>query len=405
MPQLYFSEIPVIFPGKEAIKSYPVLYKTTPAGSEIQWHVRIIEDDQGNLKLVTERGQVGGKMVTDVTNIIPKAKRTPLQQAIQEADQRYKLKIRKNYRPETPEGESSEKLYIKPYLLKQYAKFASRIKFPSSIEPKLDGIRGIMGFFDGEIKFFSRRNVYFPNPIKHIIGDFMNSGLPKKDTIFYDGELYIHDPKIHETEIGGALRRKPPYNSADIAFTRRINYWIFDYVDLENLDLTYKERRKNLEGYFRRRPKAKYIHLVPEITVNNHEEIEKEFERFLDEGYEGAVVRNLDFKYNIGGARLSDVQKITETFEEEYKIIGAEKDKYGQVSWILEYTDPKGKIGTFNSTQIGTQGNPVTQEYRQQLYLDRDKYIGKLATVRYKTKTKYGVPKHPGVIKIRAAMS
>jgi len=405
MPQLYFSEIPVIFPGKEAIKSYPVLYKTTPAGSEIQWHVRIIEDDQGNLKLITERGQVGGKMVTDVTNIIPKAKRTPLQQAIQEADQRYKLKIRKNYRPETSEGESSEKLYIKPYLLKQYAKFASRIKFPASIEPKLDGIRGIMGFFDGELKFVSRKAVNYPNPLEHITEDFMNSGLPKSDTIFYDGELYIHDPKIHETEIGGALRREPPYNSADIAFTRRINFWVFDYVDLENLDLTYKERRKNLEGYFRRKPKAKYIHLVPETTVYDAEDISVETKKFMDAGYEGAVVRNLDFKYDIKGPRISDAQKITGTFDEEYKIVGAEKDKYGQVVWILEYIDPKGKRGTFKSAHVGTLGNPVTREYRQQLYLDRDKYIGTLATVRYRIKTKTGKPKFPGVVKIRAAMS
>lgn len=399
---LKFTNIPVIFIEREFIKTYPVLYKTTPKGAKIQWHIRIFEDDQGNLKLITERGHVSGKIITDITPIIAKSTRTPIEQAIQEADQRYKEKIRKNYRPRPKEGERAEELFIKPYLLKQYATFAERIRFPASIEPKLDGIRGILGFFDSELNFISRKCVTFPNPLDHLKIDFLESELPKEDTIFYDGELYIHDPDVHEVDIGGDLRREPPYTKEQLAFTQRIEFWVFDYVDLDQPELTYAERRRNLGEWFE--IPTQHIYLVPEVIVYNHNQIDEETKRFMDNGYEGAVVRNLDFKYNIKGPRICDALKVIGSFDEEYKIVGATKDKYDQVVWILEYTNPQGKKATFKATHAGTPDNPVTREYRQLLYRDRRKYIGQLATVRYRVKTKTGKPKFPRVIKLRERM-
>jgi len=96
--------------------------------------------------------------------------------------------------------------------------------------------------------------------------------------------------------------------------------------------------------------------------------------------------------------------KVIGSFDEEYKIVGATKDKYDQVVWILEYTNPQGKKATFKATHTGTPDNPVTREYRQLLYRDRRKYIGQLATVRYRVKTKTGKPKFPRVIKLRERM-
>jgi len=402
---LKFQDIPVIFIQKEPIKSYSILYKITPKGAKIQWHIRIFEDDQGNIKLITERGRVGGKMVTDITPIIAKSTRTPMEQAIQEADQKYKQKIRKNYRPQAVKGEKVEELFIKPYLLKQYAKFSNRIIFPASIEPKLDGIRGILGYFNDELNFISRKCVTYANPLNHLKRDFLESGLPKSDTIFYDGELYIHDPDVHEVDIGGDLRRDPPYTKEQLKFTRRIEFWIFDYIDLDKQDLTYKQRRDNLEKWFVISPKPQHIHIVPELVVYNHKQIEQETKKFRDNGYEGAVVRNLDFKYDIKGPRICDALKVTESFDEEYKIVDAIKDKYNQVVWVLEYINPQGKKSTFKAMHAGTLDTPVTREYRQQLYKDRKKYIGKLATVRYRVKTKTGKPKFPRVIKLRERMS
>lgn len=392
------------------VKKYHILYKTTSKGANIQWHIRIFEDDQGQFKLIIERGHVGGKIQTDIIPIVAKAKRTPEEQAVLEADQRYKKKIRENYRPKTEEKEIQD-LFIKPYLLKQYHSFAEKLKFPAAIQPKLDGIRSIFGAFkckkkEGklELRFISRQCVQFPNPLTHLKRDFMQSKLPKKRKLYFDGELYIHDPDVYEVDIGGNLRREPPYNEEQQDFTNRINYWIFDYVDLTQPDLTYKQRRQNLEKWFSLSPQAKNIHLVPQKIVKSHDEIDKMTRQYISDGYEGAVVRNLEFAYDIKGPRICDALKVKTQFDEEFKIVGAEKTKYNEVIWVLEYYH-KDKKGTFKAVHAGTLDKPVTREYRQKLYKDHKKYLGWLATVRYQDKTVTGKPKFGRVIKIKQRMS
>lgn len=391
------------------VKKYPILYKTTSKGAKIQWHIRIFEDDQGQFKLIIERGHVDGKIQTDIILIEPKAKRSGEEQAVLEADQRYKKKIRENYRPVSTDTEI-QNLFIKPYLLKQYHSFAEKLKFPVAIQPKLDGIRSIFGAFKCkkkpdklELRFISRQCVQFPNPLTHLKKDFMQSKLPKKRKLYFDGELYIHDPDVYEVDIGGNLRREPPYTEEQQDFTKRINYWVFDYVDLTQPNLTYKQRRQNLEKWFSS-AQAKYIHLVPQKIVNSHEEIDKMTRQFISEGYEGAVVRNLTFTYDIKGPRICDALKVKTQFDEEFKIVGAEKTKYNEIIWVLEYYH-NGKKGTFKAVHAGTLDKPVTREYRQQLYKDRNKYMGWLATVRYQDKTTTGKPKFGRVIKIKQRMS
>lgn len=391
-----------------AFKKYQKLFKTTPSNAKIFWHIKIFEDDQGQFKLIIERGHVDGKIQTDIIPIIPKANRTAEEQAVLEADQRYKKKIRENYRPESKEGEEELNLYIKPYLLKQYYKFADKIKFPAAIQPKFDGIRAIFGAFKSkknndklELRFISRTCLEFPNPLNHLKKDFMNSKLPKKRKLYFDGELYIHDPDVYEVDIGGNLRREPPYSDEEINFTNRIQYWIFDYVDLTQPDLTYNQRRNYLEKWFSLKPKPKYIYLTPQKIVNNHTEIDEITKQYIKDGYEGSVIRNLNFKYDIKGPRICDALKFKTSFDEEFKIVGAEKDKYGQVIWILEYYDPTGNKGTFKATHAGTLDKPVTREHRQQLYKNYKNYIGWLATVRYQDKTNTGKPKFGRVIKLK----
>jgi len=307
-------------------KKYPKLFKTTTTGAKIFWHIRIFEDDRGKFKLIIERGHVDGKLQTDLVPIIPKAKRTGEEQAVLEADQRYKKKIRENYRPKTKDGEQD--LFIKPYLLKQYHSFAEKLNFPVAIQPKLDGIRAIFGVFKSkknkdklELRFISRRCLEYPNPLNHLKHIFMKSKLPKKRKLYFDGELYIHDPDVYEVDIGGNLRRPPPYTDEQQNFTNRIQYWIFDYVDLTHPDLTFKQRRKNLEKWFSVTPKPKGIYLVPQKIVTSHAQIDEQTKKYITEGYEGSVVRNLNFTYNITGPRICDALKVKTSFDEEFKIL------------------------------------------------------------------------------------
>ena len=141
--------------------------------------------------------------------------------------------------------------------------------------------------------------------------------------------------------------------------------------------MPFTERYKNLKKMFAK--KIPGFKLVPEEIVNNEKEIFKYTDDFISKGYEGSVVRNGDFKYDIRGNRICDVLKVKKWFDSEFKIVGADKSARDEVIWILEYFDDKGKKGTFKAVQ-----KDISREERQKLYKERKKYIGHfLATVKY----------------------
>jgi len=389
------------------VKDYQPLFKTDRRGKKIKWYIRIYVDDAGGVKLIIERGQVGGKLMQDLVPIVAKAGRTLVEQAELEADARYLKKKRENYRPKG----SSQELWLKPYLLMQYEKAADKLEFPAFIQPKLDGVRALFGFVKDKksskprylLKFVSRRCIEFPNSLKHIKDEFINSGLPKSNKVFFDGEIYLHDAKIKESDINGIINTKPTsssWNTEKIAITKRLQFHVFDYFDLNNLDLPFETRYNNLIKMFKT-AKTKQIVLVPQQQVNSHADITKLSKFYMSKGYEGSVVRNRGFKYNIKGPRICDALKIKESHDEEFKIVDADKSVHDEVIWILEFYDGKGKKGTFRAPHTGTKDKPITRQERQEFYTNRKKYFGKLGTVRFQEKTVYGKPRHGRVIKIR----
>jgi len=375
------------------VKSYKPLFKKNKNNKDIKWYIRIYVDDTGKVFLLIERGLVTGKLVQDKILVTGKASRTDLEQAELEANSRYRKKLRENYR----EKGSTQELALKPYLLMQYSHKKEKINFPAYIQPKLDGVRSLFGYFNNDLKFISRRCLEFPNKLEHIKADFLKSKLPNSKKIFFDGEIYIHSSKFKASDINGIVNTTPESKTWDEKKSKLIQFHIFDYFDLDNLDLTFEERYKNLSKMFAKAT-SKTMMLIPQQVVKNDKQVQKIYNMYLRKGYEGAVIRNKHFKYNIKGDRICNALKIKESHEEEFKIIDADKSIYGEVIWILQLSNKK---GTFRAPHTGTQNNPITREERQQLYKDRKKYFGKMATVAYQEETIHGKPRHGRVIKIR----
>tara|TARA_B100000282_G_C31434616_1_gene355083 strand:- start:52 stop:537 length:486 start_codon:yes stop_codon:yes gene_type:complete len=138
---------------------------------------------------------------------------------------------------------------------------------------------------------------------------------------------------------------------------------------------------------------AKYLTLVENITVNNESEIHQAQARFVEEGYEGAMVRNQKGAYAIG-KRSADLQKVKTFLDGEYKIVGfteATGNDAGTVIWECE--TPKGQ--TFRVRPRGPH------EFRAELFQNGNRYIGMQLTVRYQELTDDGVPRFPVGISIR----
>ena len=122
--------------------------------------------------------------------------------------------------------------------------------------------------------------------------------------------------------------------------------------------------------------------------------MEKYHEKFLEDGYEGSILR-LDLgEYE--NKRSKQLLKKKDFVDEEFTIVGAEEGEGGRAGTIGYFIMAHDKIKdkTFKSNVKGDF------EYLAEVWKDRKKYIGTKATVKYFNRTPDDVPRFPFVIKL-----
>lgn len=213
------------------------------------------------------------------------------------------------------------------------------------IEPKFDGER-IIAIRDGlKIGLWTRRHIQVAYKFPEIIESLKKI---KDHHWILDGELTI----------SGGFRRLLKRNVEDKIkidiLSRRIpaTYHIFDIIqwDKEDLSQTTLVRRKkllidNIKPFDR-------IRIVPFQIVANST-LKKQFEAYVNQGYEGAVLKNAVSTYE-AGKRSGEWLKIKKEETADVYVIGATKST-GSIPFgalILE-KDGKyfGKVGTGFSDQ------------------------------------------------------
>ena len=130
-----------------------------------------------------------------------------------------------------------------------------------------------------------------------------------------------------------------------------------------------------------------YCVKVPTFIAKTSDDIMKFHKKFISEGYEGTMLRNLDSVYE-PNKRSKDLQKYKDNMEEEYKIVGFHEgsgDEKGAVIW--DCITKEGK--KFAVRPVGSR------ELRQGLYNNGQKYIGSLLTVIFQELTNDGIPRFP----------
>jgi DNA ligase-1 len=109
--------------------------------------------------------------------------------------------------------------------------------------------------------------------------------------------------------------------------------------------------------------------------------------RWTTDGYEGVMLRNKAGKYRVG-VRSVDLQKYKEFEDAEYKVVGFKEGdgvEKGCVVWLCV---------TAKNQEFAVRPRG-THEERQALFLEGDKYVGKMLTVRYQELTTDGIPRFP----------
>jgi ATP-dependent DNA ligase len=348
---------------------FPRLYHKGKSGTLVQWDIWT----EGNTIFV-RHGQLNGK-IQSTPGIVCEGKNTgksnetsPEEQAIAEAKSMWIYKLERKY-SETQE-DAQEEVFL-PMLAGKFTSRKNKIKYPVSVQRKIDGLRCVASWSGDNVRLMSRsgKDLNLPH-----IQEELESFLPKG--VVLDGELYTHG--IPFQTVTSWIKRLQPES-------KNIQYLVYDCPEYDGVSKIWTDRLKDLKLLFKE--KHNHIELLETNSASNEEEVQKLQKQFVQEGYEGAIIRINDGKYAYG-FRSNDLLKLKSFDDAEFKVIDFDRGvgKFINIP-ILICETKEGK--TFKVAPKGTQ------EYRENLLKNIKKFIGKQLTVRYFGVSQDLIPRFP----------
>lgn len=244
------------------------------------------------------------------------------------------------------------------------------------ISRKLDGVRCILYYKDGEIHTSSRGGQDYDIAATNIRMDpFLNELFESNPNLQLDGEIYRHGWTLNV--ISGLCRLE--------TLDKRHSELIFNCYDTVMTNVPFKERVEVLRDIESKVPENSKLKMVTHYAVKSSD-VDQYHDLFVSEGYEGAVIRDAESKYKSG--RGKGWQKIKKFTDDEYEIIGLVEGLREEDMCFLMKT----KEGyEFKAKPIGTREDK--QKYRENI----SNMIGKFATVKHfgMTNTEQPVPNLP----------
>jgi hypothetical protein len=236
---------------------------------------------------------------------------------------------------------------------------------------KIDGGRCLIGKMNDEVVAISREGKDFSVSARFIIQELHENGILDRmdDGEFLDGELYIHGNSLQS--ISGLMRDQKEMDGHN-----ELKYIVYDMVT----DGPFKERVVVL-GKLLQAAQLDRVVKLEHVPASNYDEIKALHDKYVADGYEGAIARDIDGEY-LNGGRDKRMIKMKVFQDAEYKIIGFEEGKRGLVD--LVYVMDAGKNGTFKAKPEGEEGC--------ELKTVPQKFIGKTATIQFFNFTEKGVP-------------
>jgi DNA ligase-1 len=379
--------------SKSDIPVFPKLYKFNNNNKIYEWCIEIQQKDK-IYTVVTSHGEKDGKKVIHEKDILEgKVKRTVLEQAILDAKHKWDNKKDKELYVEKLENSTSKSLIVRPMLANTFSfdvykekSRAFKISFPAFIQRKYDGIRCIAYIKDNNIILESRKGIPFQNftKLKEELYTLFEHMPPN---FYFDGELYTD--KLDFEIISGLIRlHEKKIKKEDIELINKIEYHVYDFIDLNQADLIYNVRHEYLEDFLNKNTDTNSLcKIVETIKIDKLEDIKTYHNEFVQAGYEGIMIRDMNGIYETN-KRSKYLQKFKEFMEEEFVIIGFHEgtgDEKNAIIWDCITKDDK-------KFAVRPKG---TFESRQKLFLEGNKYIGKNLTVIFQEYSSDNVPRFP----------
>ncbi len=361
------------------------MYKTSQTGKRRLWQVGF----DGRNQLITIHGEVGGAIQRDSREVVPKAGRSMMEQALLEARHRYDVKYRESYRPPGVAGNTRipaqlANKYRPPTLGKMKGYTDGKLKFPVAIQCKLDGIRA-RAFLEIDatgneiVKLYSRMEKEFPH-LEHIRQQLKHFFAYLPTGAGLDLELYKHGVEMNELH-GWVSTTKTIHSK---------NYLLEAHVfDVILADAPYDERYMMLVRAYQNildsNVNIDHIRILLNQWAYSHEDIIRIHDEFLEKGCEGLMIRHLYLsdKTTSGrnrslykGKRNNNLLKFKTFTEEEVTITGVTEGtgrEEGKAIFIVR----------------NAQGNTyhvrpaATYEEREVWFANPQQVINRLYTVRH----------------------
>lgn len=376
----------------------PKLYKRTSTGATQTWWLELEGD-----RYRTHSGQLEGAITTSAwTQAKPKNvgrsnETSGEEQAAAEVASAYELKGKKGYLETPGKAQASTRfqcMLAKPYYPENketpeaYARRMAKVfdanddvvGAPHYGQPKLDGIRCIAnakGLWSRE----NNRIIAVP----HVEGA-LKEFFADHPSYILDGELYNHQLKYNFNKIVSMVKKQKP-SSEDLELSAQmVQYHIYDGMGVdqgEAFSLRYLGR------VIPEVPWSDTLRAVGAHAVRNRQDFDALYESFLEEGYEGGMLRK-DVPYET--KRTFSLLKRKEKMDQEFVIIRFEEG-VGNAAGIAKIAHMEivigGKKDSFKADICGT-------EEECELYLKHaSKYVGKQATIEFQNFTPDGKPRFP----------
>lgn len=288
------------------------------------------------------------------------------EQAVYEAERKLTNKMSEGYFEKIEDAETET--VILPMLAKDYKKESHKVQYPCYVQPKLDGMRAL--YNGGYITSRKGKDIETMN---HIVDDVANS-----TAYILDGELYAHGMTFQENM--RLIKKYRPRLSEDVI------YHVYDLI----ADAPFHDRLVKLHEIV----KDNYttVKVVDTFMVSCEEEMLIHHARFIEEGYEGTIVRHSEAGYAVN-KRDSQLLKYKDFIDETYKVVKILPSDKNPTHGVVHCALPTG--ATFGC------GMKFSHAEREDILANPEKYLGQTAEVRFFEYTDGGVPRFPVCVGFR----
>lgn len=264
-------------------------------------------------------------------------------------------------------------------LAKPFERFYSDI----ACEIKIDGVRCVTIKQDNSVNMFSRNGKLLTG-FDDIVAQVK---LLPIHTVVLDGELYGKDYIDTMNKLFHKVSGK------------QANYMIFDTLTLEEFQAgvsksDYFTRKENLKNLIPDNESSNLVRIDPFKIITNATvaDIDEATQYAMSMGFEGAMIKPLDGKYECKRSYTWQKSKVFES--DEFAIIDFEEGDG-------KYKGTLGKvIVDVNGVAVGV-GSGWTDADRNEIWTNKDKYLGNIIEVKYQERTKDNSLRFPTVKSFR----